>query len=302
VAILLCTLNGAAFLNEQLLSIQRQTYPNWHLIASDDGSSDETLQILAAFQEKLGADRVTIRTGPGLGFVTHFLALATNPSIQADFFAFSDQDDIWEPDKLERAVGWLSETPDEVPALYCSRTTLIDTNGKKIGRSPLFSKPPSFANALVQNIAGGNTMVFNAATRQLVSSCGIVDVPAHDWLLYLLVTASGGRIRYDANPTVRYRLHRDNLIGPKNSYRARLNRLNMLIEGRFRDWTSKNIAALALFRPHIGDAQKAMLDEFAQARKHHFPARIWGIMCSGVYRQSVLENIGLFVAAALKKI
>jgi glycosyltransferase involved in cell wall biosynthesis len=302
VAILLCTFNGAAFLNEQLLSIQRQTYPHWHLIASDDGSSDQTLQVLAAFQEKIGADRMTIRIGPQSGFVNNFLTLATDPSIQADFFAFSDQDDIWEPDKLERALRWLGEGPDEVPALYCSRTTLIDEQGQEFGLSPLFSRPPTFANALVQSIAGGNTMVFDEKARGLIRVCGIADVPAHDWLVYLLVTASGGRARYDAHPTVRYRLHPDNVIGPNNTHRARFDRLNMLRKGRFRDWINKNVAALGQLRPYMPDAQKVVLDEFMRARERKFPARVWGVVRSGVHRQTVLGNVTLFVAAALKKI
>jgi glycosyltransferase involved in cell wall biosynthesis len=302
VAILLCTFNGAAFLNEQLLSIQRQTYPHWHLVASDDGSSDQTLQVLAAFQEKIGSDRMTLRTGPQSGFVNHFLTLVTDASIHADFFAFSDQDDIWEPDKLERALRWLGETPHEIPALYCSRTALIDEQGHEYDLSPLFSRPPSFANALVQNIAGGNTMVFNKNACRLIRECGKIDVPAHDWLVYLLVTASGGRVMYDAHPTVRYRLHPDNVIGPNNTQRARIDRLIMLTKGQFRDWINKNVAALAQLRSYMPDAQKVLLDEFMRARERHFFARVWGILCSGVYRQTVLGNIALVVAAALKKI
>jgi hypothetical protein len=56
----------------------------------------------------------------------------------------------------------------------------------------LFVFPPSFRNALVQSIAGGNTMVFNVALKRLIENAGPLDVPSHDWWVYILVTGSGG--------------------------------------------------------------------------------------------------------------
>jgi hypothetical protein len=101
-----------------------------------------------------------------------------------------------------------------MPAVYGSRTSLIDSEGQTIGVSPLFRKPPAFANALVQNIAGGNTMVFNEPARQLlIKAGGAVDVPSHDWWLYLLATAGGGTVHYDTWCSVRYRRHERNLVG-----------------------------------------------------------------------------------------
>ena len=90
-------------------------------------------------------------------------------------------------------LGWLQTVPRGTPALYGARTLLIDPEGAYLGRSPLFCRPPTFRNALVQNIAGGNTMVFNEAARRLLMAAGsAVQVPSHDWWLYLLTTAGGG--------------------------------------------------------------------------------------------------------------
>jgi len=213
VTILMGTFNGARFLEEQLLSIERQSYQNWHLVVSDDGSTDRTPHILAEFKSKVGAHRVTIRSGSAKGFARNYLGLACDETIPGNFFAFGDQDDIWESDKLARAVEWLTTVSPSVPALYCSRTRLIDETGKGVGLSRLFIGRPTFANALVQSIAGGNTMVFNQATRQLIRLCGVTDAPTHDWLVYLLVTATDGVVKYDRYPTVRYRLHAANVIG-----------------------------------------------------------------------------------------
>ena len=168
VAILLCTYHGQHYLAEQLDSFAAQSHSNWEVWASDDGSKDDTHAILEAYQQKWPDGRLSIHFGPAEGFAANFLSLTCKASIDADYYAYSDQDDIWEPNKLARAVEWLNTLPENIPALYCSRTRLVDSNNNEIGVSPLFAKPPSFANALMQNIGGGNTMVFNNAARNLL--------------------------------------------------------------------------------------------------------------------------------------
>jgi glycosyltransferase involved in cell wall biosynthesis len=172
VAILLCTLEGQRFLKEQLASFESQNLKAWSLFVSDDGSSDRTLDILQEQQKQWGRGKLTLQSGPRQGFAANFLSLTCQTDINADYYAYADQDDIWEADKLERAVHWLETIPGDVPALYCSRTRLVDKENRTVGFSPLFKKPPSFANALIQNIGGGNTMVFNHATKKLLCRAG----------------------------------------------------------------------------------------------------------------------------------
>src|SRR5438105_1405223 len=107
VAILMGTRNGAAFLREQLQSIEDQTHKNWILIVSDDSSTDETREILQGFCQS-HPGKVFIRNGPSKGVCANFLSLAIDRAIQADYFAFSDQDDIWHRDKLARALAWFA--------------------------------------------------------------------------------------------------------------------------------------------------------------------------------------------------
>src|SRR5262245_10135617 len=255
VTILMCTLNGSHFLEDQLISIEKQSARNWRLLVSDDGSTDATLDILARFQSRMSSHRVTIQHGLGKGFVYNFLRLVRDEPGSTPFCAFADQDDIWEPDKLARALEWLATVPTSIPALYCSRTTHIDPAGTELGHSRQFRGPASFANALVQSMAGGNTMVFNDAARQLVRRCGPISVAAHDWLLYILVTACGGRVNYDPSPTVRYRLHGENAIGRP----AWVKRLRSLLTNRFRNWAGENLSALNSVRPHLTDQNKKIL-------------------------------------------
>ncbi|SRR6266540_932361 len=302
-SILLGTFNGARFLPQQLASVENQSFTDWHMVVSDDGSTDGTMLILEGFREKFGSNKVVLKRGPGKGFVKNFLSLACDPPLEAAFYAFSDQDDVWESGKLTRALQWLGQAPADVPALYCSRTRLIDESDRAIGFSPLFKKKPSFRNALVQSIAGGNTMVFNERARRLAILLGPdVSIPSHDWWFYLLVTGAGGWVHYDPAPTICYRVHHHNVIGSNVGWTAHNKRIRMLAKGRFKRWTDMNEVALSKFRPFMTDLNREIFDLFCNARHATFFARLVGIARSGVYRQTLLGNIGLTAAAILKKI
>jgi glycosyltransferase involved in cell wall biosynthesis len=302
VAILLCTYQGKYFLAEQLESIAQQTHKNWQLYVSDDGDCEVSISILNQFKSRFEAGRVVISPGPKKGFVANFLSLTCDASIDADYFSYSDQDDIWEKDKLERAINYLRNINSEVPSLYCSRTAIVDQNNKDIGLSPLFNKPPSFANALVQNIGGGNTMVFNRTARQLAMQAG-PDVPVitHDWWLYLLVAGCDGFIKYDPEPSLRYRQHGSNLVGCNNTWRARLIRIFMLLQGRFKDYNDKNVAALRSLYYLLSPANQKMLDGFSHLKNASFFNRIKIFRKLKIYRQTIFGTLGLWVAIFLGK-
>ena len=186
-------------MREQLDSFERQSYTNWHLWVSDDGSTDKTLDILCEYQRKWGLEKITISRGPESGFAANFMSLMVRTDIQADYYALSDQDDIWMSEKLAKATKKLENSECGRPRLYCSRTELIDKDGTALGFSPYFVRPPSFLNALVQSIAGGNTMVFDNNLRDVVQAFGphANSIVSHDWALYQLATGAGGTIIYD---------------------------------------------------------------------------------------------------------
>src|SRR5260370_4123102 len=107
VTILLCTLNGERFLTQQLASLEGQTFKNWKLIASDDGSRDRTKSILLAFQKSCQPGKVEIIDGPRPGVTANFLFLACAQILVSEYYAFCAQDDMWVADKLARAVALL---------------------------------------------------------------------------------------------------------------------------------------------------------------------------------------------------
>lgn len=302
VAILLSTYNGEKFLIEQLDSICNQNHKNWIIGVSDDDSSDATLTILRHYQTLLGTTRLRIFSGPGRGFAANFLSLVCEPSIEADLFTFCDQDDIWHSDRLERALRWLQEIPAERPALYCGRTRLVDNKGLCLGNSPLFRKLPSFNNALVQSLAGGNTMVFNAAARALLSNAGNLPVVSHDWWSYMLVSGCGGLVKYDPQPAIDYRQHGANLIGSNSSVSDRFYRLRQMFAGKFKDWNDVNLDALHCCRHLLTAQHSRTLLAFTTARKAALLPRCFGVLKSGVHRQTIFGDLGLIAATFVGKI
>jgi len=303
IAILLCTFNGARFLPAQLASYEAQDFADWRLFASDDGSSDDTVALLEDFQKKHGADKVEIRPGPRKGFVANFLSLICDPAIESEYFALSDQDDVWHPQKLSRARQSLSEAPVDVPVVYCSRTQLIDEQGNDIGLSTFYRKRPHFRNALVQSLASGNTMVLNEKMRWLLMQVGAdANAPSHDWLVYMAITAVDGKIIYDSVPTVSYRMHSRNVIGSNVTAGARMVRARLLWQGRFQKWADMNVAVLERIEGLMTDENRTTFELFRRSRKLSLLPRAYGLMRSGVYRQSLLGDIGLAVATLAGKI
>ena len=304
VAILLCTFNGERFLTQQLDSLATQTHSNWELFVSDDGSTDTTLEILLAFQAKLPPGRMTIRQGPKKGFCQNFLSLACDSQIRADYYAFCDQDDVWLPTKLAVALENINKYQKKDEAyVYCGRTTYVDENLKNVGCSPLFSYPRNFRNALIQSIAGGNTMVFNPTVKDHLEKAGCVDHPTHDWWVYQLVTGVGGIVYYDPNPQILYRQHAGALVGGNSSFLAGLERLwRLFFEGQLKKWGDMNIAALFSVSHLLNQSSIDTLELYDKMRNSHLGDRLRLIDVAGLYRQTWPGTISLILASLLKKI
>lgn len=302
-AVLLCSYNGSQYIRQQIDSIINQTETEWTVFVSDDGSTDGTLDILKYYQEKLGSERFVIINGPGKGFAWNFLSLLEKCGDAFDYYAFSDQDDEWMPDKLARSISVLSGYKENVPSVYCGRTSLVDENGHHLGESPLFIKPPSFKNALIQSIAGGNTMILNRAGRDIINKTPIdVRIISHDWWIYIVITAIGGNIFYDPKPSINYRQHTNNIVGSNLGWLARFKRISGLMDGHFKMWIDANIYALHKTDVNITQENKFILESFNEARNSNLFKRLYVFRKLGMYRQTFLGTLGLYVAIVLKKL
>ncbi|MEM7544184.1 MAG: glycosyltransferase [Pseudomonadota bacterium] len=296
--------NGAAHLGEQLQSIADQTHREWQLTMSDDGSDDDSTQIAEAFAADW-SNRVAVSSGPQKGFAENFLSMVRGLPDEPGFVAFSDQDDVWMSEKLSRGMAALSAVDGGLPALYGSASYIWNVAAGTRVETPPLRRPASFANALVENFATGNTMILNPAAARLLrdASRNIEEVYAHDWWAYALISGCGGRVIHDREPTLLYRQHPDNEIGAGETLLRRIRRDIAVADGRYERKVGQQIRALRQCENLLTAENAAVLDAFASARTSS-PAlrRFSRIARSGVYRQSMGDSIGFYIAALIGKV
>lgn len=199
VAVLMSAYNGEKYIAKQIESILAQTYPDITLYVRDDGSSDQTVPILETYEAK---GKLKLFRGENVGFVNSFFAVM-KASDEADYYAWCDQDDIWEPDKLRRAVEKLEEDrfshqaeSTDLPVLYFSGYDYYDENMTYQKPGLIYRRGPSFANSLMDCIALGFNSVFNHAARVMMERRLPEHCCGHDWWTYM-VCAAFGRVIYD---------------------------------------------------------------------------------------------------------
>lgn len=303
--ILLATHNGERYLKEQLESIARQAYTFWTLTVSDDTSTDNTLLIVEQFAKQVDQPVVVLR-GPNQGSSTanfcHLIEQAGNDDPE-DLYAFCDQDDVWHEDKLLRAANWHVRQQDQAVRLYCGRTQFVDEALRPIGLSPNIKLPPSFGNALVQNIASGNTMVFSHAVLQSQKRVLPHQSVWHDWTTYIVATALGGLVWFDDQPCLFYRQHDANVIGSNDDLKAQLVRLKPLFLGRFKDWADVNCSAISELQDSVCNKSVNTLKNFQAIRSAPSAiTRVLAFVKSDIRRQRTSSNALLTLAFMLKLI
>lgn len=296
--------NGGAFLEPQLESFAAQTHRNWRLIASDDGSSDDSWTVLDRFAARCGPGQVAVVKGPCKGFAQNYLSLLRGLPDAPGWIAFSDQDDVWLEHKLETGLRAL-EALGDAPAIHCGRrwVTATDLSGRRL--SPDFRKAPGFRNALVQNIASGNTILANPAAAALLVQAArrTRTVIAHDWWAYQLVTGCGGTVLHDRAPLILYRQHVENVIGANDGAMARFRRIGMMLKGVFRDWNTVNLEALQAAEALLTPEARGLAEEMRRLRQNPSAlARVRGVWRLGLYRQTLPGHAALYLAALLGKI
>ena len=295
------TYNGEKYLEEQLQSIASQTYTNWKLIVSDDGSTDSTCEIIQQFALK-HPNRVVLQKGPGKGFAANFFNMLQRKDIISDFYAFCDQDDIWLNGKLESAIIQLNSAPQNEYKLYGSRTELVDSKSKSIGYSPLFTKAFTFNNALLQSYAGGNTMVFSRGLKQLFETFpDNLKIVSHDWILYIICSAMNGTIVYDREPKILYRQHSQNVVGSNTGILSKIKRFNRLFAGEFKAWSRMNCIALDFIKGQMPVDNQVNYLRF-ETLKSSLLNRMTAFISGGFYRQSFAETCAFFIMNVFRKL
>lgn len=305
IQVLLSSYNGERYITEQLNSLSLQTEANWTIRLRDDGSSDRTWQIIEAWQAKF-PDRVFSEKAPNVGVIPSFFELIRQADEESDYFCFCDQDDVWMPEKMERAIDRLTKVEKGVPAMIFTSTQLTDTDLNPLGiwpEKPL--KASSFYNALVQNIAVGATVTFNRSALQLICS-HMPDtdrVLMHDWWFYLCISAFG-EVLHDPEPSILYRQHGNNAVGGETS---KLGKLKKKWASFRKHRGSHKLVEQArefhrLYASELQDKDKLQQLEWFIAPRDRFNQRLAYLRRCKLYRQSRIENLLFRVLILIKYI
>ena len=248
VTILLSTYNGEQFLAEQIKSIQEQTYKGWQLLIRDDGSTDGTRAVIEDFCRK--DDRIAFinRGNPqNLGVIQSFHSLLQYQD--SDFYLFSDQDDVWLPDKIAMQLAEADKYDSSQPLLVYTDLKVVDQELQVVHESMIRTQSDHANTELIQelteNTVTGGVSMINRALAQLWTGKEEHELLMHDWYLGLLAAAFGNLVYID-KPGELYRQHSNNVLGART------------LRKRVKNWV----------RPHVLFAKywKLIKDSQIQAR------------------------------------
>ena len=243
VNILMSTYNGQQFLAEQIRSIQDQSYTDWTLFIRDDGSSDNTKEILKDFEHQDSRIHLIDNDkSDNLGVIKSFHKLVNHD--RADYYFFSDQDDVWLPNKLELSLKEAQNYLADLPLMVYMDLKVVNQDLEIMTESMVKSQSHHANTELVQelteNTVTGGVAMINHALAEMWQETD--DILMHDWYLALLASAFGNLVFID-QPGELYRQHSDNVLGART------------LSKRFKKWIRPHIL-FAVYWDLIKNSQK----------------------------------------------
>ena len=271
VDVVLATFNGGRFLREQLDSLLVQSFSDFRVLVGDDGSSDETLAIVAEYSRKNPDRFFFLEAALGLGACGNFARLLSEST--GDYVFLSDQDDVWDREKmslsLEAIKSLEAKVGENTPLLVHTDLLVVDDELRLISQSffdfqHLDSRRTDFRDLLFQNTVTGCSVVMN---RALVRKA--LPVPSavvmHDWWL-ALVASSFGYIGFVNRPLISYRQHSSNQVGAKGWSAT-------YVLKRLRQLSSKRVAA------NLGDPIIRQARAFFERFQHELSSEQLRVVC-----------------------
>lgn len=216
VLILLSTYNGEKYLPALIASLLKQKDVDLHILVRDDGSKDNTIPYLKTIADK----RVEYYIGQNKRAVGSFLELIQKAPLDYDYYAFADQDDVWQEDKISTAVRKLSSVESKKPALYYSGQIITDSDLNVLYKHNLDTKRSVKANCVFNQMAGC-TAVFNKFLLQELQKYSPKNIYGHDVWCYRVCAALDGNIIVDSEGKIFYRQHGDNAVGLQSGLKGK---------------------------------------------------------------------------------
>ena len=286
IAVLLSSYNGAQFIQHQVDSILNQQIDReLRIFIRDDGSSDETIQILESYQDS----RINITRGDNLGSSRSFLELIRMAKRLPEdymYFSFSDQDDEWHPDKLRIALESLEREDISLPLLYGSASLHVDADLKPLEENTKrIVRPLTLYNTMIQNTVPGHTLVFNRSFLGLIpDSLDASRIYFYDGFLVNIANMCG-RLIYDPYRHTNYRQHGDNVCGnQRNVFEWTRLRLQRVLRGESKGYARQIEYLYEMFGDRLGAQESEEIGTFLTSRGT-LRSRLAYISRSKFYRQ-----------------
>lgn len=277
VNILMSTYNGQEFIAQQIQSIQKQTFENWNLLIRDDGSSDETPKIIADFAKSDARIRfINADKRENFGVIKNFYTLLKYE--KADYYFFSDQDDVWQPQKLELTLASVEKENNQIPLMVYTDLIVVDRDLQVLHDSMIKTQShhanTSLLEELTENTVTGGTMMVNHCLAKQWKQC-YDDLIMHDWYLALLA-ASLGKLIYLDETTELYRQHESNVLGARTWSKRLKNwlRPHRLVKKYWWLVTSSQQQASHLLELDLPAANKAIIQAYVTLLDQSFLNRI----------------------------
>lgn len=311
IAIIMGTYNGEKYIKEQIGSILAQDYKEWKLFIFDDGSRDDTEAIvneyIKIYPGKIYFYKNKGNYGPAGNFFNGIKEAAVMLAPDAEYFCFSDQDDVWVEDKLSRSLAKIMQIEDGEPALVFSDVAITDKNltitadsyfeAEKVDKTKI-----SLNYLLMENKLIGGTVMVNRALVNLelkAEKAGLIPyekAKMHDWWFGLLAAAFGN-IGYVEGFTEYYRQHGNNVVGGEsfNSYlKARISKIDE-IRHRIDENISQGEEFLKYFGEMLAEPELSTVKEFVSLRTKGFLDKRVSIIKNRFLKSGLIRNIALFI-------
>lgn len=294
VTVILATYNGEKYLPQQLASLAAQSRRPDRIVLRDDGSVDRSIEMIQAWANLNNIELQQVyghRLGPALSFLS-----ALEAAKPSDLYMFCDQDDVWLPDKIARAMANVECTHNAAPTLYATRLEVVDASLNRLSTS----KTPStlsFSSAVCESVLTGCTMAFNAPFQQRLSSAMPRFAVMHDWWCYLVATGTlGAKLHFDDAPTMLYRQHDHNAMGAEPKGLSKMQARIRQFVGSRNAIRSRQLAEFS--RLHYTDLDPEALRLINQLlpTERSFRSRLRASLCAAISRQSKLNILSTRIA------
>lgn len=323
VNIIMATYNGDKYLREQIDSILNSNYTDWNLLICDDGSTDDTVDIVTEYVLRY-SDRIFLyrnpkNMGPALNFLQGLKMMnqqsgakgsntsecwIRNSSNRTGYFMFCDQDDVWQRDKIERTLDCMraleKKYSKEQPILVCTDAAVVNESLQPIHPSfyqfnKLNKNNSDLSHLLMENKCIGCTMMINSKLASFVQTLPS-SARFHDWWL-ALIAVSFGHIAYLQKPTMQYRQHENNVVGTSSFQKYAISRMSngKKLKRNLMDTQKQAEEFLVMYESRLDEKQKQLIKSFSTLYKKNWLKRRCIVLRYSFLKTGVIRNIGILL-------